>query len=275
MHSFTWKRAGPGRSDDDLPPTRRGELARVSADQAGDRGTVLLQGEVPGVRQVERDVLESTLYGDPLGREDGVVLPPDDRRRRPVPAGVGVPGRVERVVGMARRRSSQGPPGEGRPAVAARHGKTSMTAVWGHHTLPARVKQATAMAFVAPTTTTLVASIALRSVHPEQSPGRHPHDPHGPAEVAAVDPQGGLAGEQGRRATTHWRVLDETRASFPAVAVVDDEHVVEDGDVLTSAGISAGIDLSLKLVAGHHGEVVARATAGTWYPYPEDNRRRV
>ena len=80
----------------------------------------------------------------------------------------------------------------------------------------------------------------------------------------------------GRRATTHWKVLDEMRASFPAVAVVDDEHVVEDGDVLTSAGISAGIDLSLKLVAGHHGEVVARATARHMeYPYPEDNRRRV
>ena len=80
----------------------------------------------------------------------------------------------------------------------------------------------------------------------------------------------------GRRATTHWKVLEEMRASFPAVAVVDDEHVVEDGDVLTSAGISAGIDLSLKLVAGHHGEVVARATARHMeYPYPEDNRRRV
>ena len=80
----------------------------------------------------------------------------------------------------------------------------------------------------------------------------------------------------GRRATTHWKVLDEMRASFPAVAVVDDEHVVEVGDVLTSAGISAGIDLSLKLVARHHGEVVARATARHMeYPYPEDNRRRV
>ena len=48
----------------------------------------------------------------------------------------------------------------------------------------------------------------------------------------------------GRRATTHRKVLDEMRALFPDVAVVDDEHVVEDGDVLTSAGISAGIDPS-------------------------------
>ncbi len=65
----------------------------------------------------------------------------------------------------------------------------------------------------------------------------------------------------GRRATTHWKVLDEMRGLFPAVAVVDDEHVVEDGDVLTSAGISAGIDLSLRVVARHHGEAVTRATA--------------
>jgi transcriptional regulator GlxA family with amidase domain len=80
----------------------------------------------------------------------------------------------------------------------------------------------------------------------------------------------------GRRATTHWKVLDEMRALFPAIALVNDEHVVEDGDVLTSAGISAGIDLALRMVARHHGEGVARATARHMeYPYPEDNRRRV
>jgi transcriptional regulator GlxA family with amidase domain len=80
----------------------------------------------------------------------------------------------------------------------------------------------------------------------------------------------------GRLATTHWKVLDEMRALFPDVAVVDDEHVVEDGDVITSAGISAGIDLALRVVARHHGEEVARATAQHMeYPYPEDNRRRV
>ena len=43
----------------------------------------------------------------------------------------------------------------------------------------------------------------------------------------------------GRRAATHWKILDEMRGLFPSVVVVDDEHVVEDGDVLTSAGISA------------------------------------
>jgi transcriptional regulator GlxA family with amidase domain len=80
----------------------------------------------------------------------------------------------------------------------------------------------------------------------------------------------------GKRGTTHWRVLDEMRRLFPAVSVIDDQHVVEDGNVLTSAGISAGIDMALRVVAHHHGEVVARTTAKHMeYPFPEDNRRRV
>jgi transcriptional regulator GlxA family with amidase domain len=80
----------------------------------------------------------------------------------------------------------------------------------------------------------------------------------------------------GRRATTHWRSLDWLRESFPAVTVVRDEHVVEDGHVFTSAGISAGIDLALKVVARYHGETIARATARHMeYPYPDKNTRRI
>lgn len=80
----------------------------------------------------------------------------------------------------------------------------------------------------------------------------------------------------GRRATTHWKSLDWMRESFPGVAVVEDEHVVEDGNLLTSAGISAGIDLALRVVTRHHGEGIARATARHMeYPYPVDNARRV
>jgi transcriptional regulator GlxA family with amidase domain len=80
----------------------------------------------------------------------------------------------------------------------------------------------------------------------------------------------------GRRATTHWRALGLVRERFPAVTVVDDRHVVEDGEMITSAGISAGIDLALRVVARHHGEEVARATARHMeYPFPVDNRRRV
>jgi transcriptional regulator GlxA family with amidase domain len=80
----------------------------------------------------------------------------------------------------------------------------------------------------------------------------------------------------GRRATTHWRSLDWMRESFPAVTVDATLHVVEDGHVLTSAGISAGIDLSLRVVTRYFGEAVGRATARHMeYPYPDDNRRRV
>jgi len=80
----------------------------------------------------------------------------------------------------------------------------------------------------------------------------------------------------GRRATTHWRSLDWMRTSFPAVTVEDRLHVVEDGAVITSAGISAGIDMALRVVARYFGEPVARATARHMeYPFPEDNRRRV
>jgi transcriptional regulator GlxA family with amidase domain len=80
----------------------------------------------------------------------------------------------------------------------------------------------------------------------------------------------------GRRATTHWRSLDRMRESFPAVTVEDKLHVVEDGHVLTSAGISAGIDMALRVVARSFGEGVGRATARHMeYPFPDDNRRRV
>jgi transcriptional regulator GlxA family with amidase domain len=80
----------------------------------------------------------------------------------------------------------------------------------------------------------------------------------------------------GRRATTHWRALDWMRDSFPKVTVLHDQHVVEDGHVLTSAGISAGIDMALRVVARTYGETVARATARNMeYPFPDDNSRRV
>ncbi|TMQ57052.1 MAG: DJ-1/PfpI family protein [Candidatus Eisenbacteria bacterium] len=80
----------------------------------------------------------------------------------------------------------------------------------------------------------------------------------------------------GRRATTHWRSLDWMRRSFPAVTVEDKFHVVEDGQVLTSAGISAGIDMALLVIARYFGDVVGRATARHMeYPFPDDNGRRV
>lgn len=80
----------------------------------------------------------------------------------------------------------------------------------------------------------------------------------------------------GRRATTHWRSLEWMRESFPRVTVEDALHVVEDGHVFTSAGISAGIDMALRVVTRLHGERIGRETARHMeYPYPDDNRRRI
>ncbi len=98
--------------------------------------------------------------------------------------------------------------------------------------------------------------------------------------VASVCTGSFLLGEagllDGRRATTHWQSLDRMHETYPAIEVVRDQHVVEDGSIVTSAGISAGIDLALLVVARFHGEAIARATARYMeYPYPENNRRRI
>ena len=80
----------------------------------------------------------------------------------------------------------------------------------------------------------------------------------------------------GKRATTHWRSLDWMQELFPKVTVEKQLHFVEDGALFTSAGISAGIDMALKVVARHFGEAVARATARHMeYPYPESDARRI
>jgi transcriptional regulator GlxA family with amidase domain len=51
-----------------------------------------------------------------------------------------------------------------------------------------------------------------------------------------------------RPATTHWGALDLLRELDPTIDVRPDERFVDDGDVITSAGISAGIDMALHLV---------------------------
>lgn len=79
----------------------------------------------------------------------------------------------------------------------------------------------------------------------------------------------------GKAATTHRASLDRMRAAFPDVRVEDELHWVEAGDVFTSAGIAAGIDMALRVVARVCGEPVARETARYMeYPYPESDRRR-
>ncbi len=57
----------------------------------------------------------------------------------------------------------------------------------------------------------------------------------------------------GRRATTHWRYAERLAREFPAVTVDPDVLYVDEGDVLTSAGVAAGIDLCLHMVRRDHG----------------------
>ena len=65
----------------------------------------------------------------------------------------------------------------------------------------------------------------------------------------------------GRRATTHWEDLEELRRLFPAVRVEAGASWVDQGDRVTSAGISAGLDMSLHLVSRLGGQELAERTA--------------
>ncbi|MER6437024.1 GlxA family transcriptional regulator [Streptomyces sp. NPDC001185] len=65
----------------------------------------------------------------------------------------------------------------------------------------------------------------------------------------------------GRRAATHWRLAAELAARYPRVRVETDPVFVQDGAVLTSAGVTTGIDLALALVEADHGADLARAVA--------------
>jgi transcriptional regulator GlxA family with amidase domain len=64
-----------------------------------------------------------------------------------------------------------------------------------------------------------------------------------------------------RRATTHWVAADLFRARFPAVQLDPDVLYVDDGQILTSAGASAGLDLCLHMVQRDHGSAVAATAA--------------
>lgn len=66
---------------------------------------------------------------------------------------------------------------------------------------------------------------------------------------------------EGKNATTHWEDVVELRAMFPSVTVLEQRRWVDEGDIVTSAGISAGIDMSLHLVARLAGRELALDTA--------------
>ncbi len=71
----------------------------------------------------------------------------------------------------------------------------------------------------------------------------------------------------GRRATTHWRHVDALADGYPQVQVEPDAIFVEDGNVYTSAGITAGMDLALHLVERDCGAGRALAIARDWLLY--------
>ncbi|MFF4617700.1 GlxA family transcriptional regulator [Nonomuraea jabiensis] len=65
----------------------------------------------------------------------------------------------------------------------------------------------------------------------------------------------------GRPATTHWREADRFARLFPQVKLDPDVLYVDDGDVLTSAGVAAGLDLCFHVIRNDHGSEVANRAA--------------
>ncbi|WP_206191307.1 GlxA family transcriptional regulator, partial [Streptomyces niveiscabiei] len=65
----------------------------------------------------------------------------------------------------------------------------------------------------------------------------------------------------GRPATTHWREADRMQRMFTTARIDPDVLFVDDGDILTSAGVAAGIDLCLHIVRRDHGSDIANEVA--------------
>src|SRR5690348_8864739 len=65
----------------------------------------------------------------------------------------------------------------------------------------------------------------------------------------------------GRPATTHWQVSDRLRRQYPGIDVQPNRLFIDDGDILTSAGVTAGIDLCLHLIRVDHGAAAATVAA--------------
>ena len=80
-----------------------------------------------------------------------------------------------------------------------------------------------------------------------------------PCTGAFVLAEAGLL--DGRRATTHWAFARLLRERFPAIKVEEDRIFIVDGNVWTSAGMTAGIDLALAMIEKDHGQAVARDVA--------------
>ncbi|MDP2367595.1 DJ-1/PfpI family protein [Rhodoferax sp.] len=66
---------------------------------------------------------------------------------------------------------------------------------------------------------------------------------------------------EGKRATTHWEDIEDLKTMFPSITVLEQRRWVDEGAIVTSAGISAGIDMSLHLVSRLTGRELALNTA--------------
>ncbi|HTW85288.1 MAG TPA: DJ-1/PfpI family protein [Candidatus Sulfotelmatobacter sp.] len=65
----------------------------------------------------------------------------------------------------------------------------------------------------------------------------------------------------GRECTTHWKHVDELQRRFPKARVLSDRLYVQDGPIVSSAGIASGVDMALALVEAHAGPRVAATVA--------------
>jgi AraC family transcriptional regulator, transcriptional activator FtrA len=65
----------------------------------------------------------------------------------------------------------------------------------------------------------------------------------------------------GKRATTHWRYVDRLRTRYPKIHVEPDVLYVDEGNILSSAGSAAGIDLCLHIVRSDYGAEIANQVA--------------
>jgi transcriptional regulator GlxA family with amidase domain len=78
----------------------------------------------------------------------------------------------------------------------------------------------------------------------------------------------------GHEATTHWLAFDFLRRCAPKAKILSNVRYTLQQPIFTSAGVSSGIDLALRIVSHYFGNDVGVATARYMeYPYPFDNRR--
>lgn len=96
--------------------------------------------------------------------------------------------------------------------------------------------------------------------------------------TASVCTGSSLLGKAGllnaREATTHWRAFDFLREAAPMAHIREDVRFTLVEPIFTSAGVSAGIDLALRIVNHFFGIEIAQATASQMeYPYPQGDRR--